>query len=332
MVSMDLKKWVALIAAFLLGITLGIGLSKITGPKELKVTDFYIKRLYPTDSHHTNPILLVEKPQGGDPKLAQAKQHIHGYIDKALKNGDATAISVYLRDIDRGNWVGINEEMDFSEASLIKIPLLMAYLKIAEKYPAILAERILYKAENKSVPQNITPREKIQPGNTYTIDELLRYMIVHSDNAATDLLFNNIRSTLIDDLYSSLGVKIIDNNVERFISAKGYASFFRVLYSVTYLDLDMSEKALNLLLESDFNDGIVAGVPPGIAVAHKFAERAYSNFPEKQLHDCGIIYYDGYPYLLCVMTKGKNVSVLKTVIRDISKIAYDEISAKGSLS
>jgi beta-lactamase class A len=332
MVSVDLKKWVALIVAFSLGLSLGLALSKIARPKELKITDFYIKRLYPSDGHHTNPMLLVEKPQGGDTKLAQAKQHMHEYIDKALKSGDADAVSVYLRDIDKGNWVGINEEMDFSEASLIKVPLLMAYLKIAEKYPAILAEQILYKAENKSVPQNIIPEKTIQPGNTYAVDELLRYMIVHSDNAATDLLFNNINPKLMDDLYSSLGVNVVDNKVERFISAKGYASFFRVLYSVTYLDLDMSEKALNLLLESEFKDGIVAGIPPGIAVAHKFAERAYTNSPEKQLHDGGIIYYEGYPYLLCVMTKGKNVSILKTVIRDISKIAYDEISAKGSLS
>jgi hypothetical protein len=46
----------------------------------------------------------------------------------------------------------------------------------------------------------------------------------------------------------------------------------------------------------------------------------------RELHDCGIIYYPNNPYFLCVMTRGKDFPTLEGVIKDISKIAWDEVS------
>ena len=46
----------------------------------------------------------------------------------------------------------------------------------------------------------------------------------------------------------------------------------------------------------------------------------------KQLHDCGIIYYPGNPYLLCVMTRGDSFGELSSTIRDISDIIYGVVN------
>jgi hypothetical protein len=45
----------------------------------------------------------------------------------------------------------------------------------------------------------------------------------------------------------------------------------------------------------------------------------------QQLHDCGIIYRANNPYVICIMTKGLDQSVLAQVIADISKIVYDYV-------
>jgi len=42
-----------------------------------------------------------------------------------------------------------------------------------------------------------------------------------------------------------------------------------------------------------------------------------------QLHDCGIVYYPQRPYVICVMTKGRDLDVLKNVIKGISEIVYE---------
>ena len=81
-----------------------------------------------------------------------------------------------------------------------------------------------------------------------------------------------------------------------------------------------SEKALDILSKTTFNDGLVAGVDKGITVSHKFGEYVGQQI---ELHDCGIIYYPENPYFLCIMTRGDNLDNLKDVIKNISGQIYD---------
>jgi hypothetical protein len=82
----------------------------------------------------------------------------------------------------------------------------------------------------------------------------------------------------------------------------------------------------------EYKDGLIAGVPSNITISHKFGERELTD--EKgnvvnQLHDCGIVYYPEHPYLLCIMTRGKNIDNLSRSISAISKIVYQEVSLRA---
>ncbi|MCL5435963.1 MAG: hypothetical protein M1275_02685 [Patescibacteria group bacterium] len=49
---------------------------------------------------------------------------------------DSTAkIGIYFRDLDNGHWTGLNETATFKPRSLLKVPLLITYLKTAETDP-----------------------------------------------------------------------------------------------------------------------------------------------------------------------------------------------------
>jgi len=102
-----------------------------------------------------------------------------------------------------------------------------------------------------------------------------------------------------------------------------------MLYNASYLNKELSEKALQYLSEVDFKQGLVSGVPQGIVVAHKFGEKVFGSSAEiKQLHDCGIVYYPRHPYLLCVMTRGASFEYLDDTIRQISSLVYQEVDAQ----
>jgi len=275
-----------------------------------------------------NPLLGVDNPEGGDTKLEGMRYSVESYVRGRKEKGDVSHISVYIRDLSKGTWVGTDEDENFAAASLIKVPLMIAYLKMAEEDIILLSKQLRYEKEWDLIPQNISPDKSAQLGNAYTIDQLLRYMIVYSDNIASELLLENLDLKYLAKVFSDLQLTTPDlEEGEYQISAKGYSTFFRVLYNATYLNAELSEKAIRLLTESEFRDGIVAGVPANLTIAHKFAERRYQtkNLVTEgvQLHDCGIVYYPQRPYLLCVMTKGRDMDVLKGVIKDISKIVYD---------
>ena len=151
-------------------------------------------------------------------------------------------------------------------------------------------------------------------------------MIKSSDNNATLLLYQFLGFDKTAETYKDLGLNPPQVDTDYQVSARQYATFFRILYNATYLSQSQSEKALSLLAEVDFKDGLVAGVPAGVVVAHKFGERHYDgDVAVEQLHDCGIIYKQKHPYILCVMTRGRSVTELASVISQVSRTVYETI-------
>lgn len=253
------------------------------------------------------------------------KKKIEDLVEKELFENKAQEISIYFRDLNNGPWLGYNEDEKFSPASLMKVPILIAYLKIAETNPNILKELKNSGPERIVLDQNIKPLKKIEADTDYTILELIEYMIIYSDNVATEILIENISGEVLNKIYNDLGIVMPENELaENFINVKDYSSFFRVLYNASYLNREMSELALNILSYSFYKDALAAGVPKNVPVAHKFGERGL--LEGKQLHDCGIIYKDGSDYLLCVMTRGSDFNEMKNVIYDISKLVYENFN------
>ena len=279
----------------------------------------------------TNPILRYMSLR----ELKNFKNKIEPILERHLKTGDLKKAAVYFRTLPDGMWFGINEKEQFAPASLMKVPVMMSILKMSEKDPHILTTQI--KAEELNImPQNISPEKKLQPGQVYTAEDLLYRMIVYSDNPAQDLLLKRfgreaaLRATL------DLGILVYDDILknELSFSIKNYAGMFRILYNASYLNKKMSQKALEYLTEVKFKEGIAAGLPRGVCGAHKFGERFFKfDFPPYeeivQMHDCGIIYHPDSPYLLAIMTQGKDFETLKKIIQEISHQVYQEVDSQS---
>lgn len=261
------------------------------------------------------------------------KSQINALINAKIMNGDAKSVSIYF-DTRDGRWFGINTDEAYSPASMMKVPEMIAVLKKSESSPELLKKEILYDGSfDLNGLEFFKPKEKILPHHRYTVDELLHYMMVYSDNNAVPLLDTVITDNDFRQTISDLGVFLPpagSPSPNDFVSVKAYSNFFRVLYNASYLNRDNSEKALKFLTEPDFPSGIEAGLPKGTINATKFGERNYDqsnpNF-SKELHDCGIIYSPHQNYLMCIMTKGDDFIRLAATIRDITKSVYDYINS-----
>jgi beta-lactamase class A len=274
-----------------------------------------------------NPLLECKGDEVGK-ELKPFKDKVVNLVNGFIDDKDASKIAVYFRDMNNGPWFGINENENFIPASLLKVPVMISYLKKIEREGKLLDEVIVDDKEYINNFQYVVPEQEVKVGEKHTVEDLVFRSIVYSDNIAATLLMENSKKFGISmqSIYDELGIKYTlgsDDNM----NVKGYASFFRILFNASYLNAEISDGALQLLSETKFKNGIVAGVPENIKVAHKFGEKPFNN-QDKQLHDCGIVYYPEHPYLLCIMSKGSDFLTLEKDIQKISKLIYDEVDAQ----
>lgn len=266
---------------------------------------------------------LLECTTNESKELGSFDDEIGVVADRLMSNGTVTDISYYFRDLNNGLWVGIDEDHKFAPASLMKLPLMISYLKQSEEDSSLLERSYMFtKEDDNYLKQNIVPVDVMTIGTTYTVGELMERMIRYSDNSALRMLLrygDPFQYRVFDDLNMPLpGI----NDSEEFISVRDYSRFFRILYNASYLNEANSNSALEILSTTQFKDGVVAGVPDDVLVAHKFGERTVGEV--QQLHDCGIVYAET-PYVLCIMTRGFDLDRLVQAIAELSEVTYQEV-------
>jgi beta-lactamase class A len=329
-----MKKYLFYFVVFILGIGLGFLINKT---QKLQKSDLLLDKnkliadmseIREGGYKFINPLLECEFEEGIIGKeFIPFKPMVQEYIDKKIAQGKISYASVYFRDLNNGPWFGINEKEKFIPASLLKVPVMMAHYKFAELDPQHLSKKVFFnkKYEFPEKVQTIVPSKEIEVGKEYTIEELIERSIIYSDNQATVLLQEQIDNSFILDVYTRLGVSTDVFQSGGTLTAKEYATFFRILFNASYLNQTFSEKALELLSQSEFTDGLVAGVPVGTIVSHKFGESGSIKM-YRQIHDCGIIYYANHPYLLCIMTRGEDLGELIKSIQETSRLVWEEIN------
>lgn len=270
------------------------------------------------------PLMFVDDECEGD-DLATTKQEINQIIENYKSMQGVVAASVYIKEYDNGTWTSVNDAEKFEPGSLFKVPILIAYLKMEEQNPGMLDKVLTFK-QNFVIDKKVAFKSKsIVFGQRYKVRELLKYMITYSDNNATALLGSNLKTDVLMKLFSDLGLEKPNFSAQNYyFTARQYSLFMRALYNASYLTIDHSEFAAQLLSTCQFDQGIVKGLPKDIKIAHKFGESG--NPQELQLHESALVYLKNKPYLLTIMTKGKDNKTLSKLIGEISATVYRNLS------
>lgn len=273
---------------------------------------------------YIKPLLYVDNVEQSE-ALSPLKQNLNTLIDQLRKDGTINLASVYLKDYSNNGWISINEKETYSPGSLLKVPELITYLRMNEDNPGLLDKKLTF---SHTYTMDKSPKyvsKSIELGKQYTIRELLNYMIAYSDNNATMLLNDNIDVAVFKRVFTDIGLKAPNWNGNDYpITVFDFNYFMRELYNASYLNITDSEYAIELLSRSDFNDGIVKGIPENTKIAHKFGEAG--NDKVKELHESAIVYLGNKTYLLTIMTKGENPQKLPEVISKISSIVYQNMA------
>jgi len=314
---------------FLMGLFLGLATAGFYFQSEEKNESSSRRReLHAGQKGFINPLIdCADSSEQQSPIKAQLKGRVQDLIAKAETTKEIDSIGIYFRDLNNGPVFEIDTHTHFIAASLMKLPIVIGFLKQASTDPQLLQKKILYDSQKldgvKVYSQTIPISDPLVPGQSYTVEDLLKRSIIESDNLAVVLLNVTFPEISPMQILNEMGVPFQIKKEGGAVLVDDFAGIFRILYNASYLDQEKSNLLLTWLTQSKFTDGLRVGVPTHIPVAHKFGERQLDN--SKQFHQCGIIYYPGRPYILCMMSLGTDQAHLVRVLSKISKVVYEQV-------
>ena len=293
-------------------------------PREMERSTLSLFRL-------TSPYLECMGERDHDPKLRRARRELVRFIDRQKTLDSSLHVSVYARNLLNGPWIGIEEDVPYHPASLLKVPVLFHALARMESDPGLADRAFVYPGPGSMAsPDNLAgepDEDRMTEGQAYTFRELLERMIVFSDNHAKDMVMSGVDPAAVDEFMAALGIPAVMADGEPVMNARSYGSLFRMLFNSTVFSRPVSEYALDLLSRSRFSAGLRAPLPDGVVVASKFGtyrDQVRPN-PGVELHECGIVYAGQGPYALCVMSSSLNHDEqgLSGIISEVSRMVYE---------
>jgi beta-lactamase class A len=229
---------------------------------------------------------------------------------------------VYFEYLPSGVSIGINEKDNFISASLIKVPFIMGIMKLMETGKVQGDSIITLKKEDLDPAFGTLWKRGV--GATLTVDEAIQLALKESDNTAAIALDHFSEADPIRKVYDALDIPVNWADDQPVVNPKNYSSVFRCLYLSCYLNYAGSQKILSLLTQTIFHDGLPAGVPKQIPVAHKIGMYDSPNSNKRVRLDCGIVYVPKRPYILCVLgevEKGQEKQ-MSDFTKEVSGIVY----------
>jgi beta-lactamase class A len=144
-------------------------------------------------------------------------------------------------------------------------------------------------------------------------------MMARSDNAVAVLLQDLVGSGNINSSMQLLGLKnshFLSEDLPT--SAADLAKLLEGIGRGQAVSKSASEEMIRLLSLEQFDNGLRAGTPGGLRVAHKTGN--YMGVT----HDAGIVYGPSGAYVIVVLSDGENATA---VTKDIATLVFDYFSA-----
>jgi beta-lactamase class A len=251
------------------------------------------------------------------------------------------AIAVY--DLATDAEISINADQAFHPASTIKVHVMMEVFHQAEQGRVSLEDCIpitnsftsIVDGNKFSLLQSDDGEQTLyaRVGETESIAELTRLMIVRSSNLATNILLENVGTKNVSDFIQALGIEGVSfirgiddsaaylRGINNSATARGLTQTMKLIAEKKVVSEAASEKMIEILLGQEFNESIPARLPQQVRVAHK------TGWTSDVYHDTGIVYPEGHePYVISIMTRGfteDQPDEAHACMAEISKLVYE---------
>ena len=139
------------------------------------------------------------------PPQATPIQRLQRDIERTTRSVNATW-GIYVKSLETGEEIALNADRQMETMSTIKIPLMVEVLEQVKAGKFSLADK--YTLAKADIQPGTGTLQRLDPGATMTVKDLLTMMIIVSDNTATEVLYRMVGGTdPVNRRMESLGLK-----------------------------------------------------------------------------------------------------------------------------
>jgi beta-lactamase class A len=215
-------------------------------------------------------------------------------------------MGVAIEDLTTGDHFFLHEDEVFAQASSIKITVLADLYLQAQQGKLKLTDP--YTVEASDVVPDSDIMNGLTPGITrVTLRDLATMMVAVSDNSATNVLIDHVGMPNVNAMLDALGLshtrlrrKMMDLQAakegrENISTPREMMSLLEAIYRGKVLNKESTEDFFKVL-STNKSSFIPRDLPAGLKIANKPGEL------EAVRNDSGIVFVEGRPYVICVMT------------------------------
>ncbi|MBQ2948661.1 MAG: serine hydrolase [Clostridia bacterium] len=235
---------------------------------------------------------------------------------------------VYVRNLVTGETYARGEDIPVVAASVIKIPVMIEAFRAARAGEISLDEIHALKDEER-LPSCGTLKA-MHTGIEMTLMDLIRLMIIVSDNAATNIMIRRVGMDHVNRTLRSLGLEKTTLNrllFDREASKKGICNYITAgemgllmekLWRGEVVSKEDSSAMMEILLDQRLNGKLPFFIDSmGIDVAHKTGE------DDGISHDVGVI-FAREPIVCCFVGEHVDVPLYERLMQDAAKALCEE--------
>ena len=263
-------------------------------------------------------------------------------VQRLIDESGAETVSIAFRDLTSGEELFLRTDEILHPASTIKLSLLVEVFRQAEIGTLKLEDRLPivngFFSSLDGSPFTLSPDDDSDKslydriGESETICELARLMIVRSSNLGTNLLMGCVSTESVNATMHDIGAgdlllrnRMMDMKAyyagkTNLGSARALCTLLTLLGERKLVSPQASDAMIAIMLGNEHPERLRAGLPEGLPVAHKTGSIG------EICHDAGIVYPANgrSPYVLVVMTRGiAEEKKAEKLIAAISKRFYD---------
>lgn len=211
--------------------------------------------------------------------LAILRDKLQSDLEDIVRGYEGVA-GLHVVDLTSGDRFAIRDELVFPQASSIKVSILLELFRRAEGDPGLLGKRIDMTDEVRTGGSGVL-QVLTDAGSALSLEDYAIYMILHSDNTATNVLIDELGMDAINRLSASLGATrtVLQRKMIRAEeSARGNENLStprdaaRIMERIALCDLPMSEascRRVREILEIAKGGPMRTPVPSSVPIAYK---------------------------------------------------------------